>query len=216
MNIELPEKFFFTSRYRHNAYVQNGFLYVEGGVDFEDLMYSLSYSINGYDSCIYCGKRLTQRSRTLDHKYPRSWGGVSIPNNLVTSCSKCNNAKSNLTFDQYLVWRNLDKSKRALYYEEMIRENKKQMDLGSILPREWLTTFEISNVIDEIDFEQIERYGNRKIDTYYAINGYYPRPLIISKNNWVFKGLHILYHAKTHGIKEVTAIQLDNVIRIRV
>ena len=213
MNIELPEKFFYTSRYRYNSYVQNGKLYVEGGLEYEDLMYSLSYSIHGYDKCVYCGKVLARRNRTLDHMYPRNWGGVSIPDNLVPSCSSCNSQKSNLTYKQFLKWRSLEKSERASYYEKMIKENKRKMDEGTFLPKEWLSLFDISRVIQDIDFKQIEQMGNRKIDTYYAIHGYYPRPIIISSNNWVFKGLHILYHAKNHNIRAVQAVQLDNVIR---
>ena len=213
MNIELPEKFFYTSRYRRNSYVQDGILYVEGGLEYEDLMYSLSYSMHGYDSCVYCGRKLTRQNRTLDHMYPRNWGGVSIPDNLVPSCSKCNSLKSNLTYKQFLIWRSLQKSEKPAYYEKMIKENKRRMEEGTILPKEWLSVFDISKVIHDIDFEFIEQYGNRKIDTYYAINGYYPRPIIISSNNWVFKGLHILYHAKNHNKKTVQAIQLDNVIQ---
>ena len=213
MNIELPKRFFYTSRYRYNSYVQNGILYVEGGLEYEDLMYSLSYSIHGYDRCVYCGKKLTRKSRTLDHMYPRNWGGVSITNNLIPSCSRCNSLKSNLTYNQFLIWRNLQKTERPAYYEEMIKENKRQMDAGTFLPKEWLSVFDISKVIRDIDFKSIEQYGNRKVDTYYAINGYYPRPIIISSNQWILKGLHILYHAKNHGIKTVQAIQLDNVIR---
>ena len=41
---------------------------------------------------------LTQKNRTLDHMYPRRWGGVSIPDNLVPSCKNCNGDKMDMTY----------------------------------------------------------------------------------------------------------------------
>ena len=44
--------------------------------------------------CQYCGGK---HSLTLDHVIPKSKGGDSSWKNLITACSKCNNAKGNMT-----------------------------------------------------------------------------------------------------------------------
>lgn len=44
--------------------------------------------------CQYCG---TTKGLTLDHVIPRSKGGKSTWNNLVTACQKCNSKKGSLT-----------------------------------------------------------------------------------------------------------------------
>ena len=84
-----------------------------------------------------------------------------------------------------------------------------------IVPQNWVTLFDVSEIIEELDFEAIERFGNDKIDLYYQLHGFYPRPIIISSNGWIFKGKHILYHAKVHGIKNVSCVRLDNVFRVK-
>ncbi|WP_052891092.1 HNH endonuclease [Thermogemmatispora carboxidivorans] len=45
------------------------------------------------ETCQYCGKRT--RELTLDHVIPRSRGGKSTWENLVTSCKACNSKKGN-------------------------------------------------------------------------------------------------------------------------
>lgn len=45
--------------------------------------------------CHYCGLKLTSRTATIDHITPLSKGGDDSPQNLVTSCMKCNAIKAN-------------------------------------------------------------------------------------------------------------------------
>ncbi|NTU96622.1 MAG: HNH endonuclease [Chlorobiaceae bacterium] len=45
--------------------------------------------------CQYCGK--TDAPLTLDHVLPRSRGGESTWENLITACQRCNSAKGNRT-----------------------------------------------------------------------------------------------------------------------
>lgn len=47
--------------------------------------------------CQYCG---TTHNLTLDHVIPRSKGGKSTWNNLVTACQKCNSKKGSLTSEK--------------------------------------------------------------------------------------------------------------------
>jgi 5-methylcytosine-specific restriction endonuclease McrA len=48
-------------------------------------------------ACQYCGSVLPSLRLTLDHVIPRSRGGRSEWQNLVTCCYPCNNRKGNLT-----------------------------------------------------------------------------------------------------------------------
>lgn len=216
MNIQLPDKFYYSNDWKSRAYVEDGELFVEGTVNYENLMYTLAYVMFGYNRCHYCGNILKKETRTLDHIYPRCWGGVSIPDNLVPCCSACNSRKSNMTMEQYKAWINAKKDKRSDLYSSFIKKNEEKMKTQFILPKEWVTLFDITNVVEKIGFEEIKTFGNDKIDLYYTHYGHYPRPIIVSQNDWVFKGIHILYHAKTHGFENVPCIRLDNVIRVKV
>ncbi len=45
--------------------------------------------------CVYCGQKISLASFTIDHVIPRSKGGTTEWNNLVTACMACNNKKGN-------------------------------------------------------------------------------------------------------------------------
>lgn len=45
--------------------------------------------------CAYCFTKLEITQIHIDHIYPQSKGGKDLPLNLVTSCAKCNQSKSN-------------------------------------------------------------------------------------------------------------------------
>lgn len=47
--------------------------------------------------CQYCGRRGTAFDLTLDHILPKSRGGRTVADNLVTSCKACNNRKGDRT-----------------------------------------------------------------------------------------------------------------------
>ncbi len=51
-------------------------------------------------TCQYCGVRPTVKELNLDHVQPRSRGGRSTWENLVTSCRRCNMNKANQTPDE--------------------------------------------------------------------------------------------------------------------
>ena len=96
-----------------------------------------------------------------------------------------------------------------------MRKNARGMKNGFSLPQSWITMLPVEEIAKDIDFSEIKRMGNHKTDLAFELNGYYSRPVIISSNGLVFKGFHILYHAKKHGIKKVYCIKLDNVIRVK-
>ena len=49
------------------------------------------------NTCQYCGKRFTRTDLNLDHVNPRSRGGLSTWENVVTSCIACNRKKAGRT-----------------------------------------------------------------------------------------------------------------------
>jgi len=50
--------------------------------------------------CQYCGKRVDEHDRTIDHVVPRAQGGQSTFENSVCSCIKCNRKKADRTPQQ--------------------------------------------------------------------------------------------------------------------
>lgn len=217
MIIKLPNEFYFADKdARSHAYVKDGILYVCGRINYENLMYTISFVLQGYDHCYYCGEYLTHRKRTLDHKFPRAWGGVSIPDNLIPCCKSCNQAKRDMTYNQFIRWKSCFTTKeKDSYYKEAIKRNTKTIQKGKLqLPSYWLTDYDVSEVLLAIKFDEISKTESKKVGIYYEKNGGYPKPIIVSSNGWVFKGFNILYHAKVNGITIVPAIVLENVVKV--
>ena len=215
MKIRLPETFIYTSRAKNaSAYVKNDILYVKGCVSFEELMYSLTYMVKGYDYCYYCGCELTDKNRTLDHMYPRRWGGVSIPDNLVPCCKNCNRDKMDMTYNQFMKYKSLKSKKdKEKYYNKCVKINMKIRKRAKfVLDKKWLTVYDIQELLRYMKFDKLEKVKSDNLAAYYRNWGQYPHPMVVSSNDWVFKGKHILHHAKGIKRKSVMAIVLENVV----
>ncbi|MEH7107737.1 HNH endonuclease [Bacillus sp. JJ1764] len=52
--------------------------------------------------CTYCGTELSSNSFQVDHIIPRSVGGKDTIDNLVLSCTNCNNYKADKNFKDFL------------------------------------------------------------------------------------------------------------------
>ena len=57
------------------------------------------YTRDGF-MCQYCGKRFPIRALSYDHVVPRSAGGRTIWENIVTACRTCNALKDDKTCDE--------------------------------------------------------------------------------------------------------------------
>lgn len=218
MIIRLPRKFYYTEKKNSSyAYVQNGILYIKGWVNYEDLMYELAYTLKGYDKCYYCGRELSNKNRTIDHMYPRRWGGISITNNMLPSCRLCNGEKRDMTVRQFELWNQKEtKAEQEKFYQECIEKNTKIAKKGKfVLKKSWITMYDVSILIHDISFKNLEPVKSDKLSRYYINWHQYPHPIIISSNDWLFKGRHVLYHAKINRIKKVPAIILENVIVLK-
>lgn len=218
MNIRLPEQFIYTYRGPNNcAYVEDGILYIEGTIHYEDLMYNLAYKLHGYNTCYYCGESLFQNNRTLDHIYPRSWGGISLPDNLYPACKNCNNKKTDMTLYQFKRYLDFHSAEEKLqFYLDCVKENKKIIEKQNfILPSDWVTLYDASVLINLIPFKYLDPTKMQKLENYYNYYHHYPHPIVVSSNGWLFKGKHILYHARKINNSIIPAIVLENVIVIK-
>ena len=215
MKIRLPQSFIYSNRAKNiSAYVKNDILYVSGYISFEDLMYTITYMVKGYDKCYYCGCELTDKNRTLDHMYPRRWGGISIPENLVPSCKNCNQDKKDMSYDQFMRYRRLKtKSDKEKFYEKCLEANFKVRKRSKfVLNSNWLSVYNIQEILRYMKFNKLEKTKSNNLAAYYRNWGQYTHPIIVSSNGWVFKGRHILHHAKRIKRKSVMAVVLDNVV----
>lgn len=215
MNVLLPKTPFV---YNNGAAVVEGnFLYIYRPVDFNDLMYALTYEIYRDDMrCFYCGEPLTEKQRTLDHRLPVDLGGPSLTNNLVPTCRKCNSTKGNLTEEQFKKFMRFSKPEEAKLYRLGIERGHKEIRQGKkIIPPEWLCPPDYPlNVIKmrmHVDVPLGRGYNSikRKHNKYGAIL----RPVIISANKELLDGFNVCLFAKGHNCWEkVSIIKLDNVV----
>src|SRR5208282_1153199 len=53
--------------------------------------------------CFYCGKRLSVKNTTRDHKRPLSKGGSTSDYNIVMSCRGCNQDKGSISYEEFRV-----------------------------------------------------------------------------------------------------------------
>lgn len=52
--------------------------------------------------CVYCRRRGTTRTLTMDHKIPRKDGGRATLDNLLTACRSCNQRKGVKPYDVFM------------------------------------------------------------------------------------------------------------------
>ena len=75
-------------------------------------------------TCAYCGKN----AKTVDHVHPRSKGGQHRWENVIASCYKCNNKKSNMTLEQ-MGW--------ELPYAPFVPTAKNWLSIGPNIHEHW-------------------------------------------------------------------------------
>lgn len=72
------------------------------------------------NTCQYCG---SHENLTLDHIIPKSKGGTTSWDNLVTACNKCNNKKDNKTLHE-VGMRLMTEPRKPNYIQFLIKKNK--------------------------------------------------------------------------------------------
>lgn len=214
MIIDLPTKFYY-EKDGSRSFVDNKILYCENNVSFDRLMYHITYELRGKSACYYCGCELNEENRTLDHMYPRDFGGVSITNNLVPCCTNCNQKKNNLTLSEYFDYMNVqDAKKRKQYKMEVLRKHEEyRYKNGFYLPEDW---YEYTSDIIHAEILLTKEYKHGKkynfTQNFYAKYGYLPRPVVKSANDQVVDGFSVLLFAMEHHIELIPSMLLENVI----
>ena len=213
MNIILPCQNLKTKDLR----IENGILYLRYGYSFQNTIYNLTYFMKGKNYCYYCKRTIPRNKITMDHMYPRSTGGPTIPQNLIPSCKRCNSEKSDMTFAQYQTYLNLSSfSERKSYLSTItsLKEGIKNMGMFEI-PNEWITPVKTSEIHTNIDFANISETKFQKVKSYYKTYHGFQVPMILDRNLYSLDGFYVLFVAKSSDISYVPAIVLDNVeIRI--
>ena len=215
MIIELPRSFKMSGPNRSSeAFIEDGILKIKRDISFRKVMTEITYQLKGRYRCCYCKKAVIEEDMTMDHMYPKAFGGPTITNNMLPSCKKCNNEKGNLNTSQYKAYlkakeegRLVDFKKKISKYQNFIRQW-----IEFDIPQEWLTEEEISKIIVIVDLE--ENYKSKqyqKIDNYYKEYHHLQKPILIDRNSFVLDGFLSVMYAKNVGLTKIPVIQLENV-----
>lgn len=208
MNIPLPTQNLNASK----LYIKDGILYLRHGESFQNVMYRLTYFMKGHNYCYYCKKRFPRNEITMDHMYPRSLGGPTIPQNLIPACKGCNGDKSDMTYDQFKTLLSLKASQRDSYANKInaLKEGFKRIGMFQI-PSEWITPVKVDRIHTNVDFANLVNSKYNKVKKYYEIYGSFQYPIVLDRNYFSLDGFYILFVAKSMDIQYVPAIVLDNV-----
>jgi len=214
MIIEIPRGYTFVKDQNVIAFEDNGILKIYGRRGkFQDVMYDLTYELKGRNKCYYCGTEILIPSKmTLDHIYPVSLGGPTIPPNLVPCCRKCNGIKENMTPQQYKVYRSLkDEEQKRKFLQEYWNIKYFQERWLHILPEEWISQTPISDLLVLMDLTDTNTRKYKKTREYYSRCKQFPKPIIVDSRGFVLDGFTQVLYAKNNKIKEIPAIVLENV-----
>lgn len=224
MIIKIPEDYKYYRRDWCVSEIIDGSLKIYYRAKFEKIMYDITYKQKGTDVCYYCGEPLIDSNRTIDHMYSRAYGGISVPDNLVPSCSNCNNEKAFLNEQQYKKFITLkDKKEKKLFKQEVTQNNKLIIkEKGFILPEEWTDTIPINQIFltsnKNTDCYPInewnnEEYGKHYYSTVHFIEEYnlLPQPIVLDNRLSVIYGNSISIAAYKMGFYKVPVVVLENV-----
>lgn len=205
MIIRLPEPRLFKNWKGVN--IENTNLYLNRSANFESVMKRIVYSNYG-KVCPYCGKKM--RRTTIDHKYPRHYGGPSIPDNMVVCCPECNSEKGDLTSEQFLKYMELSILEKDAFRKECIRSTEELIkQVGYILPQEWIDITDMKKIKGIKKFENT-MHDSTKIKNYFREFGNLCTPFVISSNYYPLTNEQLLTWLSKKS-KIVSAIRLENV-----
>lgn len=217
MIIELPKDFSLYKSKERYAVVKDDCLYIKGVINFEALMYSLTYAKKGKTKCYYCFESVSKENITLDHTFPQCHGGVSITNNLLPSCSKCNSRKGNFNFQEYLIFQSIGNSEERWKFKKSIADKNEKIRyrIGYNLPKKWVKNISPEEVflrmfIKEEDYKAGAKY--KKYMDFIKTYNHMPKPIVISSNKVLLDGYITFMCAIENGYTKIPAICLENVI----
>lgn len=211
MIMELPITF--KARF---AEVDNGEFLVYRLFRYEDLIYELVYALKE-KKCVYCEKDLEEKNSTLDHRYPRATGGISITDNLFVCCPKCNGKKGNLTHEEYMKSMELSSEKEKERYRKEIERHTEQIltKIGFKLPRKWIDFEKTKEIEYQTPWEIFRGKKYHRIVEFYERYSKLPRPIVVDKNNFLLDGYNTILFSEDFGIEDVPVIRLENTRYVR-
>jgi len=208
MIMDLPKKFCI----KNYANVEDGILYIERLERIEDLMYELTYAMRKH-RCVYCGKKLKRKNSTLDHRYPRDTGGVSIVNNLYPTCPLCNSHKSNYLHHEYLKLCQMSKDEKRKELKKFRKHREKNLKkIGYLLPKKWVEQVDLPDIRCRPPGEDLRGKKYHRIVAFWNTYHHLPKPVVIDKNNVLIDGYNLIIFARDFNIKTIPAIKLENVV----
>lgn len=209
MNITLPTENLKTKDFLIN----DGILYLRYGQSFQGAMYALTYFMKGRHFCYYCKKSFPRNEITMDHMYPRSTGGPTIPQNIIPACKECNTTKADMTKNQFLHYLSLHSEvEQSLFASKMrnLKDDYKSIGMFEI-PIEWITPIRVCKIHTSIDFANLSDSKFKKVKAYYEEHHSFQHPIILDRNLYSLDGFYILFVAKACEVPVIPAIVLDNV-----
>ena len=215
MIIDLPETFFQKDRNGiMEVYIENGILKLRADVSFKKLMREITYKKKGNKQCFYCGRKISSDQINVDHMIPQDVGGPTIPNNLVPSCNKCNNTKSNMTLEQYLEYLAKKTAKErkefSMHAQQEIEKMKFMKDFSFL--NGWVSQMNVEEIHwkkrDDRDYR-----GNKynRIEEFYQKYGRLRKAIVVDRNHNLLGGYVSLMFAMNNQIEIVPVIVLENV-----
>lgn len=209
MNITLPTENLKTKDFLIN----DGILYLRYGQSFQGAMYALTYFMKGRHFCYYCKKSFPRNEITMDHMYPRSTGGPTIPQNIIPACKECNTTKADMTKNQFLHYLSLHSEvEQSLFASKMrnLKDDYKSIGMFEI-PIEWITPIRVCKIHTSIDFANLSDSKFKKVKAYYEEHHSFQHPIILDRNLYSLDGFYILFVAKACEVPVIPAIVLNNV-----
>jgi len=212
MIMELPKRFYLPFA----EVTKDGQLIMEQVIRYEDLMYELTYALRRR-RCIYCDKRLNYKNSTMDHRYPRVTGGISIVNNLFPACPQCNSGKGDLTHKEYLKLKEIANSEeRKIYLQEIKEQKEKNLHrIGYILPNKWVEFMDVADIQYRMPDYNLRGKKYYRILEFYNKYKQLPRPIVVDKENKLLDGYNIILFSNDFNIQYIPVIKLENVIVIK-
>lgn len=213
MRINLPERYCFNENECYASIDSKGVLKIKGNYSFRKLMYDITFKTKE-KKCIYCG---SAKNITLDHLYPKSRGGPTIPENLEPACKCCNREKSNLNKREYEFFKTLSAKNKEMFkldveYSDNVMEKWDFNFQG--MPEEWfedkeLKKIKLVNNRKRKVHKNMKKYSKMKKS--YKSKKYFKEFVVLDRNNFLLYGLETYLCAKTLGLRKITVIKIENI-----
>ena len=88
-------------RKREEFRLKNHFYKTERSIGSNRLKLRFELLKEANSTCLYCGRQAPDVHLQIDHKYPKSKGGMDKKENFVVACKECNLGKGDVILDEF-------------------------------------------------------------------------------------------------------------------